>query len=238
MTTGHVDAQPGSNTGTRPMMSGLGTLVMLVTALMLMIAALFRWRENGWGALAWLFGFVAMTAIRLPHAKRNRANQIVTARKGLDETLLLIGMFTTMMALPLLHLATGIFAFADYRLPAAATAFGAILLVPMLWLFWRSHADLGRNWSPGLEVRQGHDLVTGGVYARWRHPMYVAIWLTVLSQPLLIHNAIGGLLAVPAFAAMWLLRVPQEEAMLRERFGEAYDAYCARVGRLWPMVRS
>lgn len=27
------------------------------------------------------------------------------------------------------------------------------LQLPFLWLFWRSHADLDRNWSPGLESR-------------------------------------------------------------------------------------
>lgn len=238
MVTGGIEAQRRSDDDIRPMMSGAGTQLMLVAAMLLIIAALFRWRENGWGAVAWLAMVVAMTAIRLPHATRNRSNRVVTVRKGRDEVLLLIGMFATMMLLPLLHLATGLFAFADFRLPDWATAVGALALLPMLWLFWRSHADLGRNWSPGLEVRDGHDLVTGGVYARWRHPMYVTIWLAVLVQPLLIHNGVGGMLAIPAFAAMWWLRVPQEEAMLRERFGEAYDAYCARVGRLWPRVRS
>lgn len=221
----------------RPMMTGIGSMLMLTACLVLIVIALWRWRDIGWSGIAWLAGFVAMTVIRLPHAARNRANSIHTARKGLDERLLLIAMFATMMALPLLHLAFGIFAFADYRLPAWATAAGALGLVPMLWLFWRSHADLGRNWSPGLEVRDGHGLVDHGVYAVWRHPMYVAIWLAVLTQPLLVHNWIAGVLAVPAFAAMWFLRVPQEEAMLREALGADYVAYCARVGRLWPTRR-
>nr|WP_271300895.1 isoprenylcysteine carboxylmethyltransferase family protein [Sphingomonas sp. CV7422] len=94
----------------------------------------------------------------------------------------------------------------------------------------------GRNWSPGLELREGHRLVTGGVYALWRHPMYVSIWLAAFCQPLLVHNLIAGLLVVPAFAAMWWLRVPQEEAMMRHQFGEHYARYCVWVGRLWPRL--
>ena len=111
---------------------------------------------------------------------------------------------------------------------------GALLQVPCLWLFWRSHADLGRNWSPGLEVREDHSLITRGVYARIRHPMYAAIWISVLAQPLLIQNWIAGFLVAPAFAAMWFIRVPKEEAMMRLQFGKAWEAYCVRAGRLLP----
>jgi protein-S-isoprenylcysteine O-methyltransferase Ste14 len=138
------------------------------------------------------------------------------------------------MLLPLLQLATGVFAFADYRLPNAATILGAVAQLPFLWLFWRSHADLGRNWSPGLEVRDDHGLVTNGIYRRIRNPMYAAIWISSLAQPLLIHNWIAGFLVVPCFAAMWFIRVPNEEAMMRQRFGEEWDAYCRKAGRLWP----
>ena len=88
--------------------------------------------------------------------------------------------------------------------------------------------------APGLEVRDEHELVTGGVYARIRHPMYAAIWISALTQPLLIHNWVAGFLVVPAFAAMWLIRVPNEEALMRQRFGDAWDAYCAQAGQLLP----
>ncbi|WP_428683825.1 hypothetical protein [Sphingopyxis sp.] len=110
--------------------------------------------------------------------------------------LLLSAMFLAMILLPLVHLATPVLAFADDRLPDWAAAFGAAFL----WRFWRSHADLGRNWSPGLEVRDGPSLVTGGLYGRIRHPKY---------------------------AAMWFLRIPREERMMAERFGAEWTAYRA-----------
>lgn len=218
----------------RSMMTGLPAVLTALAALGLLLAALWRWRENGWGALVWLVAFVVMTVIRTPHSMRNRANIVVDADKDLTEKLLLTAMFLAMMLLPLVHLVTPLFGFADYRLPDWATAVGAILQIPFLWLFWRSHADLGRNWSPGLEVREDHGLVTGGVYARMRNPMYAAIWISALAQPLLIHNWIGGALVVPAFAAMWFIRVPNEEALMKRRFGSEWDAYCRRAGRLWP----
>ena len=232
-----MSSQPSARPS-RAMITSPFATVTIVIGVALLVAALvmstLRWRESGWGALVWLASYVGMFAIRTPHSIRNRANVIVNARKGLDERLLLIGMFAAMMMLPLLHLATGVFAFADYTLPNWTTWIGAVLQVPFLWLFWRSHADLGRNWSPGLELREDHQLVTEGVYRYIRHPMYAAIWIAALTQPLLIHNWIAGALIIPAFAAMWFLRIPSEEAMMRAQFGGAYDLYCQHTGRLFP----
>ncbi|PTL85129.1 isoprenylcysteine carboxylmethyltransferase family protein [Vitiosangium sp. GDMCC 1.1324] len=208
----------------------------MLAGMALLVAAVARWRESGWGALVWLVVVALMYVIRVPHTLRNRTNQIIDSRNDPIEQVLLTGMFLAMMVLPLVQVATRWFSFADYTLPDWATAVGAGIQVPFLWLFWRSHADLGRNWSPGLEVREDHGLITNGVYARVRHPMYAAIWMSTLAQPLLVHNWIGGALIVPAFAAMWFLRTPREEAMMRSRFGAAYDEYAARTGRLLPRL--
>jgi len=210
-----------------------GTLAFAVA---LALMAIVRWHDNTWGAAVWMVSFVAILAIRTPHSIRNRQNVIVAARRDLNERVLLSAMFLTMMVLPLLEIGTGLLAWADYRLPIYLTATGAALQLPALFMFWRAHADLGRNWSPGLEVRADHGLVNRGVYARVRHPMYAAIWLFVLTQPLLIHNWVAGVLVIPAFAAMWLLRVPREEALMRQTFGDAYDEYCRRTGRLLPKL--
>lgn len=218
----------------RSVLKGAFSVLLLALCLALLAGVALRWREISWSAWIWLAAFVLMFAIRMPHTVRNRANVIVDARKDAGEKLLLTAMFVTMMGLPLLHLATGVFAFADYTLPDWAMGIGAMMQLPFLWLFWRSHADLGRNWSPGLEVREDHGLVTRGVYKRMRHPMYAAIWLSALTQPLLVQNWIAGALVIPAFAAMYFIRVPNEEALMRRRFGETYDEYCASTGRIWP----
>lgn len=61
------------------------------------------------------------------HARQVRSNVIVTARKDVTDKMLLVGMFATEMMLPLLHLATGLFAFANYALADWATWIGAVL---------------------------------------------------------------------------------------------------------------
>lgn len=198
------------------------------------VLALLVWRRQDYGALVWLAASVALYAIRFPHSARRHASRIVERRADVLERLVLAAMTATMMALPFVWLASGAPRFADYALPPAATVLGAMLLASAVWLFWRSHADLGRNWSPTLELRDGHGLVTGGVYARIRHPMYAAVALFSAAQPLLLHNWIAGPLVLLAFTALWLVRVPREEAMMRDRFGAEWNAYVARTGRLLP----
>jgi len=77
-------------------------------------------------------------------------------------------------------------------------------------------------------------LITAGVYQRIHHPMYAASWIAAPTQPLLVHKWIAGVLVIRAFAAMWFIRVPSEETMMRADFGETYDAYCERVVRPMP----
>ena len=107
----------------------------------------------------------------------------------------------------------------------------------ILWLFWRSHADLGQNWSVSLEIREGHQLVTHGVYRHIRHPMYASIWLWALAQGMLLANWLAGWSMVPAFAAMYFLRTPREEQLMCESFGEPYRDYMRQTGRLFPRVK-
>ena len=208
-------------------------IVSALIGLAVLAAILWRWQVNGWGSLAWLAGVILMNVIRAPFARQTRDNKIVESRRTLLEQILLAAMALG-MGLPLLHLATGALGFADYGLPVWATGAGAVLFAAALWLFWRSHADLGRNWSVTLELREDHGLVTSGVYRRIRHPMYAAIWLIVLTQPLLVHNWIAGPAGIVAFALMYAIRIPREETMMHERFGTAYEDYCKKAGRLWP----
>jgi len=105
-----------------------------------------------------------------------------------------------------------------------------------LWLFWRSHADLGDNWSVTLELRNGHQLVKHGVYRSIRHPMYAAIFLWSLAQGLILENWLAGWSSFATFSAMYFLRTPREERMMCEFLGEEYREYMRETGRLFPRI--
>jgi protein-S-isoprenylcysteine O-methyltransferase Ste14 len=201
------------------------------------VAAALRSPPPPWHEWVWLIAYWAQGIIRMPHARANAANVVTGGNRDPSEKIGLAAMFVTMGMLPIIEVGTDVFAFADYTLPLWAAIIGALLQLPFLWLFWRSHADLGRNWSATLETREGHELVTHGIYARVRHPMYAAIWCAVLAQPLLVQNWIAGLPILAAFTFMWVVPIPREEAMMRKEFGAAYDDYCATSGRLMPKRR-
>ena len=95
-------------------------------------------------------------------------------------------------------------------------------LVIGLWLFYRSHADLGTNWSITLEIREQHRLITQGVYRRIRHPMYSALALYSIGQALVIPNWVAGPSNLIAFAILLALRV-HAEGMRTKRMQHAEE---------------
>ncbi|MBI3792329.1 MAG: isoprenylcysteine carboxylmethyltransferase family protein [Gemmatimonadetes bacterium] len=80
-------------------------------------------------------------------------------------------------------------------------------------------------------IEKASSLVTHGIFRVTRNPMYLGLtvvltaWAGWLGSP--------WLLAGPALCALFLNRfqVLPEERVMREKFGQAYMDYCARVGR-------
>lgn len=192
---------------------------------------------NVWYAkAAILAASIAMVAIRAPHGERSRTVRIAKDRKGGLETAVLAFAFFGFFV-PLIWVARSkLFAFAEYRLMPLPFAVGLVFFATGLWLFYRSHADLGRNWSITLQIREEHRLVTDGVYRGIRHPMYTSLFLYSIGQLLALPNWFAGPSYLVTFGLLFLLRIRAEEQMMVEEFGEAYEAYRARTKRLVPGV--
>ena len=111
---------------------------------------------------------------------------------------------------------------------------GLGLGITSMGLFAWTHTVLGRFWSPYLQLRPSHRLITHGPYARIRHPIYSAIVGWLVSLGLVAANWIT--LALAALAALhFLLRIQGEEKMMLQQFGDEYRAYMKRTGRLLPV---
>jgi protein-S-isoprenylcysteine O-methyltransferase Ste14 len=189
-----------------------------------------------WAKLVWGLGVIGWFAIRHPHARRSRRTpKVGPTDRGRDRGRLgfpLIGM----VLVPGIYVFTGQPKFAEYHFQPALAWVGAVTFALSLWLFYRTHKELGRNWSVTLEIREQHALVTSGVYCHVRHPMYSAFWLWASAQALLLPNWIAGSSGLLGFGILFFLRVRQEEELMIETFGEEYRRYMARTSRILPGI--
>ncbi len=187
-------------------------------------------------ALVWFAGVVGWYVIRYPFerkAKKIRVRKSLFDRR--DSSILALASLG-LFVIPGVYAFTGFPALLDRPFIPAIAWLGVAPLGAALWLFRRSHVDLGRNWSISLEVREQHALVKTGVYRLIRHPMYSSFFLLGVAQMLLLSNWLpdaSGLLGAGAFYAF---RIRREERMMLESFGDDYRTYMAHTKRLVPWI--
>jgi protein-S-isoprenylcysteine O-methyltransferase Ste14 len=105
------------------------------------------------------------------------------------------------------------------------------LLAVVFWTWTQIHLDT--QWSAQLQLTRGHRLITTGPYTRIRHPLYAGILGCCISLVLLTANWIFVAFCASLFAGL-LWRIPKEEQMMIDAFGDEYKAYMQRTGRLFP----
>lgn len=181
--------------------------------------------------------FFACFFIRMPHEYKTRRVKRVESRDNALEKFNLLLVFTGSLTLPALYFFSPWFRFANYEVYPAVGICGSITAVIGVWLLWRSHKDLGRQFSATLEVKEMHALVTNGVYKRIRHPMYTAAFLVSFSQMLLLGNWVVGSSFLLAFLSLYLVRIDNEERMMLDHFGQEYADYMKRTNRLFPGLK-
>lgn len=114
----------------------------------------------------------------------------------------------------------------------AGIGVGAIGCVLTWWMFHH----LGLNVTPVADPRADATLVTTGPYRFIRHPLYSFVTLCLLGIGVAIDSAVFIVFPLGAFTLM-AIRVPREEALLVEKFGDAYREYRSRTGRFLPRRR-
>ena len=186
--------------------------------------------------LVWWIGVIGWWVIRYPHARRSRKTPIAQRTDRQRDRVLLMISFTGLFIIPVIYVMTGAPHFADYAFSPVLVWLGMAVFALSLLLFYRCHRDLGRSWSVTLEIRETHRLVTRGVYRYVRHPMYSAFFLWAVAQALLLANWIAGPAGLAGFGTLYALRMPREERMMKEKFGDEYRAYEARTHRIVPGI--
>jgi len=136
--------------------------------------------------------------------------------------------------LPFIYLFSDGLDWASFPLPVYLGWAGTLLYLFGTWMLWQTHRALGANWSDSLEIQEGQTLVTRGIYARIRHPMYSAHLVAALGQCLLLGNWIAGPSLLVLQLPFYLVRIPAEERLLLQHFGDDYRRYMQKTGRLLP----
>ncbi|MDA0769303.1 MAG: protein-S-isoprenylcysteine O-methyltransferase [Chloroflexi bacterium] len=189
----------------------------------------------------YVIGLVVGAVVRGIYTKRYRNKDYKEERHtSLLEWSLMLLWGVSSQVIPIVYMRSKCLKAADYCLPKKTSRWtgiaGACAYTAGIWLLWRSHADLGRSWTPTLAIREKHELVTDGVYRYMRHPMYAAHLLWGIAQALLLQNWIAGFAGLATLVPVYLMRVDREEQMMLEYFGDDYAQYMNRTGRLFPRL--
>jgi protein-S-isoprenylcysteine O-methyltransferase Ste14 len=107
---------------------------------------------------------------------------------------------------------------------------GVVLCLWGLLLLLLSLVSFGKSFRVGIDVDHADKLVTTGVFAFSRNPIYVAFGFVLLGQFLVFPNWIL-LVFLAAGIALFHRQVLREEGFLRQRYGQEYTQYCSRVRR-------
>ncbi len=187
-------------------------------------------------AVIWFAGMVGWYIIRHPFERRAKKVAVTKSLFGWRESSILAFAVLGAFVIPAVYALIGFPASLDRPFIPWIAWLGVVTLCTALWLFRRSHADLGANWSISLEVRERHALVATGVYRLIRHPMYSSFFLLGFAQMLLLSNWFAGPSGLLGVGVLYAFRVLPEERMMLEYFGNDYLGYMAHTKRLIPWI--
>ena len=107
---------------------------------------------------------------------------------------------------------------------------GVVFCLAGLGIFLWSIISFGRSFRVGIDVENPDQLITNGIFAFTRNPIYVAFGLVLIGQFLVFPNWI---LLIYLVAAFWLFhrQVLREEEFLVQHYKQEFLEYCQRVRR-------
>jgi len=117
-----------------------------------------------------------------------------------------------------------------------AQATGFVLFSSGIYIRHVSMKELKNHFSYSLKVDEGHALVTTGIYRKLRHPSYSGMIMLSLSIPLIFTSISGFILISLSTIPHILIRIMDEEKILKGGLGEKYVDYMKTTKRLIPYI--
>ncbi|WP_017591458.1 methyltransferase family protein [Nocardiopsis potens] len=120
--------------------------------------------------------------------------------------------------------------------PRSAGVVGLALMLLGLALVLVSQAAMGASWRIGVDENERTELVTRGIFALVRNPVFTGMGVLLAGQVLAVPSAVSAA-ALAAFVAAVQVQVRAiEEPYLVRTHGAAYTGYAARTGRFLPGI--
>lgn len=116
----------------------------------------------------------------------------------------------------------------------SALVAGALFLTAIL-LVHHATRTLGKFFDR-LVLKDDHVLITKGVYAVIRHPIYLAYFLLFSGLALVMQSLYALILFAMVGGVVFSNHIRVEEKMMEQRFGGAFRDYRARTKKLIPFI--
>lgn len=107
----------------------------------------------------------------------------------------------------------------------------AVIGIALVWVTLAQH-QMGSSWRIGIDHERSTALVSRGVFALSRNPIFLGMRFALLGAVLMVPNAATLAIAV-AGELLMQVQTRLEESHLRGLHGTAYASYAARVARWW-----
>jgi protein-S-isoprenylcysteine O-methyltransferase Ste14 len=180
---------------------------------------------------------ITFFVIRSPSVRKASKNEKTIEKKPKRERFLVFLNFVGMVGIPFIYILTTWLDFFALWIPEFFRWIGIVFCIGGFILLIWIHRTLGEHWSMVLELGENQKLVTTGPYSRIRHPMYTFFYIFVISTALISANLFVGFFGIGVWTLLYVVRINDEEEMLIEEFGEEYEKYITRTGRLFPRFR-
>jgi protein-S-isoprenylcysteine O-methyltransferase Ste14 len=118
----------------------------------------------------------------------------------------------------------------DFAAQGLARILGWNLLAMSLVWIAVAQWQMGQSWRIGIDTKNKTALVSSGLFAVSRNPIFLGMRVNLLGFFLVLPSALTALIFILGEVLMQI-QVRLEEAFLTGKHGEAYADYCTRVRR-------
>ena len=115
-------------------------------------------------------------------------------------------------------------------------AAGVVLALAGIALCLVAQLVMGDSWRVGVDESETTELVTNGLFAKVRNPIFTSMLIAAVGFALLVPNAWSFTAVVALFVGLELQVRYVEEPYLARSHGPAYEQYTRLAGRFVPGI--